>query len=272
MVEYRDQQFARCQEILQGLLVSGHKTAPVLNLQAWCDHKQGQKSEAVDALEEAIKLAPEDSTNYFDLIKILMAQDSLPRALQVARRTISTFPNSAAAFEWQGSVETAMSQFTDAIHSYMQARQLDSSRPDGLLGLAEAESGAGMSKEASANLESGVKKFPKDTRFKVLYAALLLKQSESGDALADSRAEQLLRSALALNPSLAEAHYQLGNRALKQGHVVEAQQQLEQVAKLDSNNAQGHFALARVYRRLGRSEDAAHQMQLYEKLKSGDSQ
>jgi len=271
-VEYHDGQFAQCQDILQSLLASGNKTAFTLNLLAWCDHKQGKKSDAVDALEEAIKLAPEEDIDYFDLIKMLVEQHSLPRALQVARRTTSVFPNSAVAFEWQGSVETAMSQFTDAIGSYNQAMQLDSSRPDALLGLAQAQSGAGMSKDANANFESGLTKFPKDTRFKVRYAALLLKQSEGGDASVDGRAEQLLRSALALDPSLAEAHYQLGNLALKQGRITEAQQHLEQVAKFDSNNAQGHFALSRVYRRLGRAEDAAREMKLYEELKGGDLQ
>jgi tetratricopeptide (TPR) repeat protein len=272
LIEYHDRQFARCQKILQCVMASGNKTASMLSLQAWCDYKQGQKSEAVDAFEEAIKLAPEEESNYFDLMKMLMDQHSLPRALQIARRTTSAFPNSANAFEWQGSVETAMSQFTDAIGSYTQAIQLDSSRSNGLLGLAEAQSSAGMSKEADASFESGLKKFPKDPRFKALYAVLLLKQSESGDVPADSRAKQLLRDALALDPSLAEAHYQLGNLALKQGHMAEAQQHLERVAELDASNAQGHFALSRVYRRLGRTEDAAHEMKLYEKLKGIDSQ
>ena len=271
LVEYHDGQFAQSQNILQDLLASGNNTAAVLNLRAWCDHKQGRKTEAVEGLEEAIKLAPQEDSNYFDLIKILLEQHSLPHALQVAHRTTTAFANSAPAFEWQGSVEMAMSQFTDAIHSYTQARKLDSSRPDGLLGLAEAQSGAGMNKESRANFESGVTKFPKDTRFKVLYADLLLKQSESGDALAGSRAEQLLRSALTLDPSLPDAHYQLGNLALKQDRMAEAQQHLEQVAKLDSSNAQGHFALSRVYRRLGRKEDAAREMKLYEELKGGDS-
>ena len=64
-----------------------------------------------------------------------------------------------------------MGQFTDAIRSYTQATQLDSSRPDGILGLAEAQFAAGMTTEAIANFETGIKRFPRDPRFKVQYAA-----------------------------------------------------------------------------------------------------
>jgi Flp pilus assembly protein TadD len=81
-----------------------------------------------------------------------------------------------------------------------------------------------------------------------------------------------LREALVLNPSLSGAHYQLGNLALKQDQIAEAEKHFEEVAKLDPNNAQGHFALARVYRRLGRQEDAAREMKRYEELKGADSQ
>jgi len=272
LVEYHSGQFAECREVLQRSFESGNKTASALNLQAWCFQKQGKQREAVDSLKQAIDLAPTEQSNYLDLTKILMAQNSLPRALEVARRTVNTFPNSAAAFASQGLVEAGMSQFTDAIRSYSRAVQIDPSRPDGLLGLAQTQAGAGLTKEAGDNFEAGSKKFPKDARFKMSYAIVLLKQADNGDAQAESRAKQLLREALAIDPSLSDAYYQLGNLALKQDQVAEAEKYFQQVAKLDANNAQGHFALARVYRRLGRAEDAAREMKLYEQLKGANSQ
>ena len=114
--------------------------------------------------------------------------------------------------------------------------QLDPSRPDGILGLAQAQFAAGMSKDAAVNFEAGIRRFPKDARIKAQYAVALLRQSETGDATAETRAEQLLRSALALDPSLPDAHYQLGNLALKKGLTTEAQQHLEQAVKLDTHN------------------------------------
>jgi tetratricopeptide (TPR) repeat protein len=270
LVHYHAHRLQDSQRILQELIESGHKTAPVLNLLGWCYQKQNQPREAVKALEESIALAPNEPVNYFDLGKILLAQRSLPSALDVAKRATAAFPESAAALEFRGSVEGRMGQFTDAIRSYSQAAEIDSTSADGILGLAEAQSSAGMLKDARSNFEAGIRRFPKDARFKLQYAVMLLRQAETGDAPAETRAEQLLRSALAQDQSLPDARYQLGNLALKKGRLAEAQQQLELAAKLDPDSAATHFALSRVYRRLGRKAGAARQMELYEKFKTAE--
>jgi tetratricopeptide (TPR) repeat protein len=272
LVEYHAGEFAQSQQLLEALINSGSKNAALFNLLGWCQHKQGRPKEAVKALEESIQMAPSEETNYLDLGKLLLAQHSLPRALQLARETTSSFPNSAEALELQGSVEMGMGQFTDAVCSYIRAVQLDVTRPDSILGLAQAQSAAGMSKDAAASFEAGMRRFPKDARFKTQYAAALLWQSETGDGTDQARAEQLLRSALALDPWLPEAHYQLGNLALKKGLITEAQRHLEQAVKLDAHNGQAHFALSRVYRRLGRQEEAAHELERFESLKPAQSQ
>jgi tetratricopeptide (TPR) repeat protein len=272
LVEYHAGRFAQSQQILESLINSGSKNAAIFNLLGWCQQKQARPKEAVQALEESIQLAPSEEANYLDLGKILLAQHSLPSALQLARKTTGSFPTSAAAFELQGLAESGVGQFTDAVRSYARAVQLDASRPDSILGLAQSQFAAGMSGDAAANFEAGIRRFPKDARFKAQYAVALLRQSETGDATAAPRAEKLLRSALALDPSLPDAHYQLGSLAFKKGLMTEAQQHLEQAVKLDPRNGQAHFALSRVYRRLGRKEEGAREMKLYETLKGTDPQ
>lgn len=267
LVQYHAGHLDQCQSILEGLIASGAKNAAILNLLGWCHQKLGHPQQALQALEESIALAPAEESNYLDLTRILLAQRALPSALRAANRTVDAFPKSAAAFELRGLVETRMGQFTDAVRSYTRAMELDGSRPEPILGLAEAQFAAGMSKDAAANFEKGIKNFPRDARFKSQYAAALLKKSETGDVASEAKAEQLLRSALTLDPSLSDAHYQLGNLALNKGRMAEAQQQLEQALKLDGQNAAAHFALSRVYRRLGRRPDAAHEMESYESLK-----
>jgi len=272
LVQYHAGRFAQSQQILEALINSGSKNAAIFNLLGWCQQKQARPKEAVQALQESVQLAPSEEMNYLDLGRILLAQHSLPSALQLARKTTGSFPNSAAAFELRGLVEMGVGQFTDAVRSYTRAVRLDSLSPDAILGLAQSQFAAGMSEGAAANFEAGISRFPKDARFKAQYAVALLQQSETGDPLAEARAEQLLRSALALDPSLPAAHYQLGNLALKKGLMTEAQQHLEQAVKLDVRNGQAHFALARVYRRLGRKEESAREMDLYESLKGAESQ
>ncbi len=272
LVAYHAGQFAECQSILQGLFTSGNQTASALNLQGWCYQKQGKRSEAVESLKQAISLSPTEEANYLDLTKVLVQQRSLPRALEVAKHTTEIFPNSADAYESRALVEVEMGQFTDAIESYTHASQINPSQPKILLGIAQAQAGAGLIKEAFASFEAGLKEFPKDARFKASYAAVLLKQADSGDMQAEVRANQLLREAIVIDPSLADAHYQLGNIALNHDQIAEAEKHFKEVARLDPNNPQGHFALARVYRRLKRQEDADREMKKYEELKGADSQ
>jgi tetratricopeptide (TPR) repeat protein len=267
LVEYHAGHFDRSQNILETLIASGNKNAAILNLLGWCHHHQGQPQEARQSLEESIALAPAEEASYLDLTKILLAQRALPSALRAANRTVDGFPNSAAAFELQGLVEVRIGQFTDAVRSYTHALELDRSSPEPILGLAQAQSAAGMSKEAAGSFKTGIERFPRDARFRAQYAAVLLKESETGEVALEAKAEQLLRSALALDPSLSDGHYQLGNLALNKDRVTEAQQHLEQAVQLDGQNAAAHFALSRVYRRLGRRPDAAHEMELYESLK-----
>jgi protein O-GlcNAc transferase len=271
LVKYHAGQFDQSQSILEDLISSGNRTTAIYNLLGWCHQKQGRPKEALQALEESVALAPAEEANYLDLTKVLLAQHALPAALQAAIRTTDTFPRSAAAFELRGLVEMGMGQFTDAVRSYAQAMGLDPSQPDSTLGLAQAQFAAGMTKDAAANFETGLKRFPRDVRFKAQYAAMLLRQSETGNVESATRAEQLLRSALTLDPSLSDAHYQLGNLALKRDRMGEAQQHLEQAVRLDANNVPAHFALSRVYRRLGRRSQAAHEMDLYESLKRAES-
>jgi len=73
----------------------------------------------------------------------------------------------------QGSVETGMGQFTDAplLHSGRTTRRYP---PDSILGLAQAQSAARMSKDAAASFESGMRRFPKMRVSKTQYAAALL--------------------------------------------------------------------------------------------------
>jgi tetratricopeptide (TPR) repeat protein len=154
-----------------------------------------------------------------------------------------------------------MGEFTNAIQSFSKAVQLDASRPQGRLGLARAQADAGMKALAHASFEEGIKKFPRNADLRLAYAASLLNEADAGEEKLEPKAEQLLRSALALEASLPKAHRQLGNLALKKGRLPEAQSHLEQAVKLEASNSQTHFALARLYRRQGRKQDAEREME-----------
>jgi tetratricopeptide (TPR) repeat protein len=179
LVAYHSRRYLESREILQRLLDSGSRTPAALNLLGWTYYEQGHSAEAIAALQESIQLAPSDIASYLDETRILLAQRSLPAALQSARCATRAFPNAASSFELQGTVERAMGEFRNAIKSFSQAIQLDASRPQGRLGLAQTQADAGMSASAHASFEEGIKKFPRYADLKVAYAASLLNEAEA---------------------------------------------------------------------------------------------
>ena len=272
LVDYHAARYAESQSELQQLIDSGMGTPQVLALLGWCYEKQNNIKASTAVLAEAIRLAPGQESIYLDLGNILLAHHSLPAALDLAKQTVTQFPQSAAAFDSKGQVEFGMAQFTDAIASFQKALQLDPSDADAALGLARAQSAAGLNADATTGFEADLQRFPKDVRFRVEYASMLIKQAETGDAAAEERAKRLLASTLTLDPSNPVALYQLGNLELNHGLFAEASQHLERAVKVAPQSSEAHFALARAYRRLKRPADAAREMSAYGKLKSEDWQ
>lgn len=266
LAQFHAKQFDESRRTLLNLIGQNTGSSEVYNLLGWCYHNQNESSKARQTFELAIELFPTDEANYLDLSKILIVERSFSAALRVAKQATLAFPKSARALELKGLAEEKAEQFTDAVNSYSQAWHLDRTRSDALLGVAQAQASASMTKESATTFELGMKTFPQDLRFKVQYASVLLKQAETGDALAETRGENLLKSALAANPSLPAAHYELGNLALRKGRTAEALLHLEEAEKLAPKSSQVHFALANAYRRMGRKDKSSEEMDLYQKL------
>ena len=271
VVQYRAGKLDAAQNTLTNLVDGRHANSDVYNLLGWCYYKRDQLDEAVAALNQAISLAPNNELSYVDLTKILMARKSLPAALAVVRRATVALPESANLFSLRGSIESKVGQFSDAVGSYSRALELDSSRPDSLVGLGEAQFSAGMTREAISTYEKAIKRFPRDARILVSYGTVLTKQAAGGDAQAGQRAEEMFQTALKLDPGSSQAHYELGKRALQVGAVTIAVHHLQEAVKLSPTSGEVHFVLARAYRRAGRPQDATREMQEYEKLKGAAS-
>jgi tetratricopeptide (TPR) repeat protein len=79
-VQYGAGQFEHSQQTLLGLIAAGDANSQIYNLLGWCYYKKNQPEQAVQALSQALELAPEDEANYLDLEKILAAERSFPSA------------------------------------------------------------------------------------------------------------------------------------------------------------------------------------------------
>jgi Tfp pilus assembly protein PilF len=72
----------------------------------------------------------------------------------------------------------------------------------------------------------------------------------------DAAAEQRFQSALAIDPSYALAHYQLGRIYDRSARYAEARQQLEKAVALDPELTEAYWLLHHAYLRLGEKDKA----------------
>jgi len=266
LAQYRGAHFPEAESMLLDLINTGRPDSEVYNLLARCYYKQNKFQETVRAMDQAIDLEPAKESNYLDLGQMLLDRQLLTPAHEVAKKALERVPNCFGCYMLKGQIETKQGAFKDAVVAYRCAKALNPDSAEANYNLARMQWLAGMNDEALATFEQGIKHFPQDAATYVEYATILLKPAENGDAPAEARAVSLLKHACALDKSLAEPHYQIGNLWLQKGRTSEALPELLTAARLNPAEPKTHFALSRAYRRLGRSADEAREVAVYDKL------
>jgi tetratricopeptide (TPR) repeat protein len=271
LVQYRSGHYEDSRKTLQRLIGSGQASSEAYNLLGWCYHQLNNLKEAVAAMDQAIDREVNNESNYVDLGMILVSHKRYAVALEAAKKAVEVAPSSYKAYMLKGLVEKRMNHLAESVKSYQRAVGLNPSASEAVLGLALAQSADGLTEEAAATFESGIKKFPSEPKLFQEYGRMLLNRWKGSNDAAESRAVALLDRAIALDASLAEPHYQLGNLALLKERPEEALRHLQVAARLDPKSSKIHFGLRRAYSRMGRSEEASKELELYNRLKAAES-
>jgi tetratricopeptide (TPR) repeat protein len=268
LTQYRDDRFKQSQGTLLDLIQTGRESTDVYNLLGWCYQRQGNYQSSVDAFERAIELDPKKEAGYVDLGLVLIGFRRYAAAEAVAQKAIAALPVPSRVLEVKGMAEILMQDYVSAEGSYARASELNPESAEANLGLAESQWAAGKVQQSFATFQRGLERFPHDALHYQEYGRALLKYAESGHQDAETQAVAMLNKAVALDGSLPEPHYLLGNLALSKGRTEEALQQLEEASRLEPNKGKVHFALSRAYRRLDRKQEAAQEFEIFQKLKA----
>ena len=262
---YNRAQISQAKELLLQLKSAGFESADVETLLGNCLESERQPEEAIAAYRRGIAADPSHVDRYEDLISLLLYQHRTADALLAVNQALKIAPNDSRVWVWKGNVDLHRNDYRTAMESYTHAVQLDKANPDALFGVAGAYYVTGQGEAAMSECKAGISRFPDDTRFYVSYAEMLL---ASPDAMQQhAQAKDLLEKALKLSPQSAQAHYLLGQIALQEGQLKEAEEDFLHSLASDPDRSKTHFALSRVYRRMERTDQAAKEFALYEKLK-----
>jgi tetratricopeptide (TPR) repeat protein len=268
LAQYRGGRFPQSQATLRRVISAGHDSSEIYNLLAWCFYKQDDFKGAATALDQAIALDPADESNYLDGGLMLIEHHLVEGALNAAEKALEVAPDSYRAHRLKALAEFKLGRVNDAEHLYARALELNPADAEALAGLATAQLDTGDAGRAAETLKKGIERLPRAAALYQAYGNLLLSGIGTGDASNDSLAIQLFEKAIALDNSLAEAHYGLGKLALREDRIRDALLELEAAVKLDPKSSKDHYGLAQVYRKLGRVSDAAREVDLFQTLKA----
>lgn len=191
--------------------------------------------------------------------------------LTLAQDTARRFPASARAQQMFGLFLTRNQQNPAAVGAYRKALSLSPESIDVSVGLGIAQTMAGLLPEAVKTLEAGIRKWPGDAAHYQAFGVLLLRMADEGSDT-EAQGVRMLVKALELQPALPEAHYQLGNLALKRGDSSKAIEHLVMALRNGGESSKVHFALSRAYRAAGNAPDSEKHAALFREQKEREQQ
>ena len=219
------------------------------------------------AAEEFQKAAHGDASeeNLFDWGNSLLQLRAYVPATDVLAEAVKRFPRSARLQVGLGIVRYARGQFEDAIRAFCAAADLDpdDERPYLFLGEMYGVS-ASLAPEVTKRLARFVEKQPGHALGHFFYAMSLWKGTPG--AAPSPEVQVHLKKAVALDPRLAKAHFQLGVLYGDEGRYPDAISALEEAVRLEPSMAQAHYRLAQAFRRTGQEELAAKSLEAFGRL------
>jgi tetratricopeptide (TPR) repeat protein len=252
---------ARAVEVLRAVLPR-RDTAAVRNQLGDALEAAGDLMGAAEEFQRAAHADPTEE-NLFDWGNNLLRLRAYEPASRVLVEAVKRHPGSARLQVALGIAHYSRGQFDDAIRALGAAADLDpdDERPYVFLGEMYGVS-TELSGEVTRRLARFVEKKPAHALGRFYYAMSLWKRASPDLAAVEAQ----LKQAIALDPGLARAHFQLGVLYADTRRFAEATAPLEEAARLEPSMAQAHYRLSQVYQRTGRDELARKAMEAFERL------
>jgi tetratricopeptide (TPR) repeat protein len=259
------------QQIQQLLTVQN--TAELHNLMGLVEETADNKLAAAEAYQRAAQLDPNEK-NVFDLGNILLQLTAANEALKIFQFGVAKHPNSSQLRVGRGIAEYALGKYDEAVETLCQAVDLAPNDPRPYVFLGEMY---GVSIELADAINQRfaqlIRTQPRNALAHYYYAMNLWKGKRGTQAETDAeKLESLLKTAITLDPKLADGFYQLGTLYFEQKKYPAAVIHLRRAAQLKPNDAQFHFKLGQAYQQTKQTTLAAAEFALTKRLKDAAMQ
>jgi tetratricopeptide (TPR) repeat protein len=249
-------------------LLKRENTAELHDLLGEVEEKDGQFVAAANEYEVAAHMDPSES-NLFDWGSELLLHRTLEPAIQVFRQASARYPDSARLLIGLGMALYSRGNYDDAVKALLRAADLSPADPNCYLFLSRAyDSSPSQADEVIQRFRRFAELQPQNARALYYYAMGLWKGKRAQDPGLDlQQIESLLKKSIALDPSFADAHLQLGNLYSDQTKYAESIPEYTRALELNSDLADAHYRLGQAYVRTGAKDRGQEQFQVYQRLR-----
>jgi tetratricopeptide (TPR) repeat protein len=253
--------------IVQALLLQKN-TGELHALLAQIEEKEGNFVEAAKEFEAAAHLDPSEE-NLFNWGSEYLLHHTYDPAIEIFRQATQRYPKSPRLWMGLGMTLNASGRYEDAVKSLLEAADLDPSDPRCYFFLSHAyTSSPGQADEVIERFRRYAELQPRNALAVYYYAMGLWKGKRTEAATPETdKVQSLLEKAIALDPSLAEAHLQLGNLYADRRDYSKSIPQYLRTLELDPSVADAHYRLGQDYMRTGQKERGKAEFDIYQRLR-----
>jgi tetratricopeptide (TPR) repeat protein len=201
-------------------------------------------------LSEIEKLNPDTPLMLEALVQGYRKTGRLDHAVLCLDHWLARYPNAVQAFLWRGEINEQVNALVDALEDYRRAVQLDPTRDDARLRLAQLLMRTLAMDEAVGHFEYLYQQNPGDS----FVAVGLARCRRAQGRLAEAR--ELLEGVLASFPNDPLALSDRGKLALEEDQPKEAEKWLRRALANAPFDREANFLLAGCLRQLGKSEES----------------
>jgi len=270
LARFKSGQHAEAALAGEALLEAGHGSAELYNVLSQAYESAGDTKSAYDALRTATELAPEDESNYVDLIALCLDHENFDLGIEIADIAVGRVPGSHRLHLQRGVALAMKGRFEDAEGAFDRATALapEASLPGTALGLILMQQD--RLPEAVTVLRKRSKRAAGDYMVHWFLAEALHRSGVEPGSEAEAEAVRAVRRSVALNPELFQSRLLLGRMLARRGVFNEAIEHLQKARAIDPTAVAATYQLALVHRSLGDTEQAKELLALVGRQKAED--
>jgi tetratricopeptide (TPR) repeat protein len=250
-------------------LLQQKNTAELHNLLGQINEKSGKYVDSANEFQLAAHMEPSDD-NLFDWGSELLLHRTYDPAIEIFRQGTLRFPNSPRLMIGLGMALDLRGRYDEAVQALLKGADLDPADARCYLFLSKAyDNSPNQAEDVIQRFRRYAELEPRNGLAQYYYAMSLWKGKRLEDSDVDLHAvESLLRTAIALDEKLPEAHVQLGNLYADQREYDKSILEYLRALELDPNLPDAHYRLGQDYVHLGQKDKAQQEFAVYQKLRA----